>query len=155
MPISIVEPLPSTLAENLEIVGETCWGSAWKVNLARGIAIGRTTLFRYMPGDGAQRTQEEIDQDLLEFLAAERQVNADRAHAIGALPSAARGETQVRVGDGLVKTILPERLTLIGETLLGTTGGGISRAASASPASLCSATGSAAAAKRKLNMECV
>lgn len=66
-----VPGIPENQAERITLVGETVYGTDWRAKIARGIAIGRSTLYRYLAGKRSARP-EEIDEELLKLMTVER-----------------------------------------------------------------------------------
>ncbi|MCU1348962.1 MAG: hypothetical protein JWO56_1992 [Acidobacteria bacterium] len=77
-----VAGIPDSTSARIRIVGETVYGAAgWRVQLARGIALSRSSLYRYLRGKRPPNPAE-IDGQLVRLMIAERRASERRARRI-------------------------------------------------------------------------
>jgi hypothetical protein len=77
--------IPESQAARLKLVATTLWGDepGWRVNLARRIGVGRTTLYRVL--SDRKRSAKALDSSLLALLAEERKACHRRGRDIARL----------------------------------------------------------------------
>ncbi|MCK1341008.1 hypothetical protein IVB38_34585 [Bradyrhizobium sp. 38] len=74
--------LPDDQPGRLAAVGLALYGTAWRRRLAAGLSISRSTLYHWIQGE---RTERDVDGDLIDLLDRERDLAAARGADITAL----------------------------------------------------------------------